>query len=308
MKKVVNILLLGDEGVGKTTLISSYISRHFPQEVPQVMTEVEIPPELCADDSYVSILDSSSRVVDRDVLKQKVLGSDSIILLYDAARSETFDNIESFWLPFIKDTLGNRVIKPVILVKTKTDLITEDITEEKDQEKIRQLMNNFSFVMIFLSCSSAKLQGIEDIFYYGELYVNFPLNVIYDTKANEYSPLCKLALLRIFRASDIDGDNLLSDMELSNLSLKCFDTSLNSEEIIEIKNQISRTASSHIVNNMITFEGFLNLIENSIKTYKFQIPWTILRRFDFDDDLTLSVILTISFLLLVNFHFSGKTN
>lgn len=39
MKEDVKILLLGDEGVGKSSLISSYISRHFPQEVPAVMTD-----------------------------------------------------------------------------------------------------------------------------------------------------------------------------------------------------------------------------------------------------------------------------
>ena len=33
------ILLLGDEGVGKSSLISSYISRYLAQEVPAVMTD-----------------------------------------------------------------------------------------------------------------------------------------------------------------------------------------------------------------------------------------------------------------------------
>ena len=39
MKDHVKIILIGDEGVGKSCLISSYISRHFPQEVPSVMTD-----------------------------------------------------------------------------------------------------------------------------------------------------------------------------------------------------------------------------------------------------------------------------
>ena len=71
-KDRVTILLLGDEGVGKSCLISSYISRHFPQEVPAVMTNATVPPQKTANNIAVMIIDSSAREGDMEVLNQKV--------------------------------------------------------------------------------------------------------------------------------------------------------------------------------------------------------------------------------------------
>jgi GTPase SAR1 family protein len=61
MKDHVKILLLGDDGVGKSSLISTYVSRHFPEEVPNLMTDTVITADKTADDVIVTIMDSSSR-------------------------------------------------------------------------------------------------------------------------------------------------------------------------------------------------------------------------------------------------------
>lgn len=61
MKENVKLLFIGDPGVGKSSLISSYVSRHFPEEVPAVMAEAIIPAETTANNITVTIMDSSAR-------------------------------------------------------------------------------------------------------------------------------------------------------------------------------------------------------------------------------------------------------
>jgi len=41
----ITMLVLGDEGVGKSSLISTFVSRHFSEVVPGIMTRVRLPPD-----------------------------------------------------------------------------------------------------------------------------------------------------------------------------------------------------------------------------------------------------------------------
>ena len=61
---VVNILVLGDDGVGKTSLINTLISEKFPETVPcSVLEEVNMPSERYLDKVSLSIVDTSCRVL-----------------------------------------------------------------------------------------------------------------------------------------------------------------------------------------------------------------------------------------------------
>lgn len=42
----VRILLLGDKGVGKTSIILSLVSEEFPEDVPQKAEEITIPADV----------------------------------------------------------------------------------------------------------------------------------------------------------------------------------------------------------------------------------------------------------------------
>ncbi|KAJ8561686.1 hypothetical protein ON010_g7997 [Phytophthora cinnamomi] len=58
--QVVRIEVLGDEKVGKTSLICSLVSRHFSEKVPSVLLNVQIPAEESDENVIISITDTSS--------------------------------------------------------------------------------------------------------------------------------------------------------------------------------------------------------------------------------------------------------
>lgn len=67
--QVVRIEVLGDEKVGKTSLICSLVSRHYSEKVPSVLLNVQIPAEESDENVVISITDTSctSRMHDVEI-------------------------------------------------------------------------------------------------------------------------------------------------------------------------------------------------------------------------------------------------
>lgn len=58
----VRILLVGDAGVGKTSLIYSLVSEEYSEEVPAKSEEITIPPDVTPDNVTTQIVDYSGNV------------------------------------------------------------------------------------------------------------------------------------------------------------------------------------------------------------------------------------------------------
>jgi Ras family protein T1 len=249
------------------------------------MTDAVIPSQTTSNDVCVTVMDSSARPGDSEVLKQKMLAADSIVALYDVTRPDTFESLIQVWFPLIKEVYGENHSKPVVVVGTKTDLLMED----PDTDRLREMLEMFPFVLVCLRCSALQLLDVEDIFQYGVDAVTYPLEPIFDIFTHEFKPACRRAFLRIFRALDLDNDNLLSDSEMRDTELKCFSLQISDEELIAMKRQIAQGVEGGLRNEMVTFEGFLGLVKMIVEETSLRIPWQILRRFDYDDDLDFMV-------------------
>lgn len=59
----VRILLVGDKGVGKTSLILSLVSEEFPEEVPPKAEEITIPADVTPEQVPTNIVDFSGKTI-----------------------------------------------------------------------------------------------------------------------------------------------------------------------------------------------------------------------------------------------------
>ena len=99
----VHVLVLGEAQVGKSSLISTLVSRHFSKDVPAVMHDVQIPREESEQNILTTIMDSSSSPLDRPALEERIRHeADVIILVYAADNPYTLERVAAYWLPLIQ--------------------------------------------------------------------------------------------------------------------------------------------------------------------------------------------------------------
>ena len=99
----VRVLVLGEAQVGKSSLISTLVSRHFSKDVSTVMHDVQIPREESEQNILTTIMDSSSSPLDRPALEERIRNeADVVILVYAADNPFTLDRIGTYWLPLIQ--------------------------------------------------------------------------------------------------------------------------------------------------------------------------------------------------------------
>jgi len=207
MKDHVKILFMGDDGVGKSSLIVSNICNYFPQIVNNnVLEDVVIPTACSANDTCVTLMDSSSMIHERENLKQKILLADSIIFVYDVTRLETLQNIHTLWIPLVIELQqGKSIRKPAMIVGTKIDLLDSPAAEET--EYISTIMETHRFIFFYLLCSSLRLINIHEVISHAEELATYPVAPIYDVVHTDLTFTCRQEFQRIFRILDLDHDN-----------------------------------------------------------------------------------------------------
>lgn len=82
----IRIAVIGDSGVGKTSLIIALANESFPTGCPPVLPAVTMPAEQMPDGMPLQVIDTCSRPEERAVLEQTCLNVDVILLLFAAGK------------------------------------------------------------------------------------------------------------------------------------------------------------------------------------------------------------------------------
>lgn len=274
------VLLLGDDGVGKSSLMMSYIGRCFHPSLPPLLTPMTFP---LAKNEYfaemMTIYDSSSNISDQHVLINKIIDVDIILALYDITNLISLDNLQTIWLPLIMENQDQ--MKPIILVGTKSDILISSEDSLKESKKLKEIKSRFKNIV---SCrkASSLLLDVDELFILADTIIACPMKDIYDNETMIFTSLALKAYLRIFRNADRDFDGSLNELEFSNL-LKSSELSLNRDELTSLLNSRLNSKES------IDFDGFIKILGDYIKNENYIFPWKILDYLDYEDNLTYSV-------------------
>ena len=135
------IILLGDVGVGKTNIISRYISGDFNQSLnPTVGSsfgEKKIKKEGVT--YLLKVWDTVGQERYNSITKLFVQGSHIIILVYSIDNLQSFQKLD-FWLTFIKENLkdGKYILA---LIANKRDLFENELITKEEGEKYAEQMD-----------------------------------------------------------------------------------------------------------------------------------------------------------------------
>ncbi|XP_034663793.1 mitochondrial Rho GTPase isoform X3 [Drosophila subobscura] len=296
-RKNVRILLVGDAGVGKTSLILSLVSEEYPEEVPPRAEEITIPANVTPEQVPTSIVDFSSVEQTEETLGLEINKAHVVCIVYAVDDDDSLDRITSHWLPFIRskcnaslegdaetepetEAAGECLRKPIVLVGNKVDLI-----DYSTMDSVLAIMEDFPEIESCVECSAKTLHNISEMFYYAQKAVLHPTSPLYMMEDQELTPACKKSLVRIFKICDIDGDNLLNDYELNLFQRRCFNTPLQPQILDEVKAVIQKNVPDGIYNDAVTLKGFLFLHCLFIQRGRNETTWAVLRRFGYNDQL-----------------------
>ena len=178
----VRILLLGEGGVGKTSLILSLVSEEFPLAVPARAEEITIPADVTPERVPTHIVDFSQREQNEEELIEEIRRANVCCLVYDVEDDSSIYRLRDYWIPAMYeaeaggkssegrggggsgDGASSAPKKPIILVGNKSD--TEEISELN--ESVLAIMNDFTEVETCIECSAKSLKNISELFYYAQ--------------------------------------------------------------------------------------------------------------------------------------------
>lgn len=283
MRKDVRILLVGEPGVGKTSLILSLVSEEFPEEVPPKAEEITIPADVTPEKVPTHIVDYSAQEQDENTLVDEIMKAHVICIVYSVDDDHTIERIRSYWMPLLRRVLPEEHRRPVILVGNRSDML-----EVSSMETILPIMNEYAEVETCVECSAKTLKNISEVFYYAQKAVLHPTAPLYLAEEKELTPKCKQALTRIFKICDMDNDGILNDREIYQFQRRCFNVPLQPQALEDVKAVVRKNISDGVQGDGITQRGFLFLHTLFIQRGRHETTWTVLRKFGYDDNLSLN--------------------
>lgn len=284
----IRILLVGDQGVGKTSLILSLVDEEFPDTLPSKCSEITIPLDTTPENIPTIVVDYSAREQNIEELCDEICKADVVCIVYSVDDQNTVSRVSSYWLPLIRKTSDVR--KTVVLVGNKTDLMTYDVKYDDPSGNVRHLNRDFNEIENWIVCSADDDENVCELFHMAQrsLLNPTPPLYIFNSTQHELSPKCIQALERIFKICDLDNDGVLNEYEMNNFVSRCFDKRLPHHQSFMSLKEVMRVNCLTINETGFTLKLFKYFHIIFIQRRRMETFWSILRKFGYDNDLNMS--------------------
>ncbi|MBA0702457.1 hypothetical protein Goari_022767 [Gossypium aridum] len=153
------ILLIGDSGVGKSSLLVSFISASAEDLAPTIGVDFKIKFLTVGGKRLkLTIWDTAGQERFRTLTSSYYRGAQGIILVYDVTRRETFTNLSTVWA------------KEVELYSTNQDCVKMVVGNKVDRDSERAVSREEGMELakelgcMFLECSAKTRKNVEQCF------------------------------------------------------------------------------------------------------------------------------------------------
>ena len=157
-KFILKILLAGEGGVGKTTLLHRFVEGKFSAETKMTigveffLKETQIDGQQCT----LQLWDFGGQERFRFLLESYVLGAKGALLMFDLTRPMTLDNLDQ-WVGIVRKSDPNL---PVMFLGTKNDLSEEIMINDDYAQTIKEQLKLFEFLRV----SSKTGENVQQAF------------------------------------------------------------------------------------------------------------------------------------------------
>ncbi|KAH9622223.1 hypothetical protein KSS87_010508 [Heliosperma pusillum] len=153
------ILLIGDSGVGKSSLLLTFVSTSFDHLPPTIGVDFKIKLLTVNDKKLkLTIWDTAGQEKFRTLTSSYYRGAQGIVLVYDVTRRETFTNLSDFWAKEVELYSTNQdCVK--MLVGNKVDKDSERAVTKEEGIALAQQLGS-----LFIECSAKTRENVEQCF------------------------------------------------------------------------------------------------------------------------------------------------
>ena len=152
------VILLGESGVGKTSLINAAIGMDFDSKfTPTISSSYVIKKFIKNNKTYnLNIWDTEGQEIYKSCTKLFIKNTKIVIFVYSIDNKESFENLKSYWVATKKEILGDETIYG--LVGNKFDLFLKEQVQEIDASNYAEEIGaKFS-----LASAKTNKEGISD--------------------------------------------------------------------------------------------------------------------------------------------------
>ena len=154
------VVLLGEQGVGKTSIITRYISNKFSEFILNTSTASYATKKLELDKNQkikFQIWDTAGQEKFRSLAKIFYQNASTIILVYDITERNSFEKLKEYWVKEIKNNAPNDII--IAFAGNKNDNYEAEVVSIDEGKELAKELN------AIFKLTSAKLGiGINELF------------------------------------------------------------------------------------------------------------------------------------------------
>eukprot|EP01083_Nonionella_stella_P152891 490543_1 len=174
-KSMLKVIVLGDSGVGKTSLMSRWVHKKFDGRYKATIGADFLTKEIPVGDKLVSIQvwDTAGQERFASLGVAFYRGADAVILVYDVSDRTSFENLTKWKQDFIENGSPKKPNEfPFIIFGNKTDLpkSQKHVHMNDIQQWISSNTNNSPFYETSAKDNNNVEQGFKTV---GELAINY---------------------------------------------------------------------------------------------------------------------------------------
>jgi len=153
------VVLLGDSGVGKTSIAVRYVQGLFAEDQPSTIGASFFTKRLTADDYKVKmqIWDTAGQERFRSMAPMYYRGSQGAVVMYDVSSEESFTGVET-WIQELRDSVQGSLV--IAVVGNKCDIEPEKRVIPTERGKEFALAHD----CLFFETSAKNDTGIVELF------------------------------------------------------------------------------------------------------------------------------------------------
>ena len=155
----VKLILIGDAGVGKSSIISRYIKNEFDENIATTTVGSFFNKTIEIGDKQIElqIWDTAGQETYRSLARYFYQNAYLVCLVCDITNKRSFVSLKNFWYPDLQQNGEYSTILAVVC--NKSDLIEK---EEIDEAQAREFAKEINAIFVLTSAQNGT--GIDDLF------------------------------------------------------------------------------------------------------------------------------------------------